>query len=164
MCIVQCVSNQYQYFVYFLNSKFQFLYEKFLWEQKFLLTIHLNIPFLSNNCADSYTYLAEFQNSPGPLKAKWTTNKPTLQSRKDDTHTYIAHQIREIVPRGGAKIINDFFFNLACQKGPCHLRKIFKARMYIYLCFKAKYLSLFYVYGLRNQRETSSGVKLSSFV
>ena len=105
----------------------------FIWELRFCLTIHPKIELLSNNCADSYTYLAEFQDSPGPLKAKWTT-KPTLQSRKDDTHThtYIAHQIREIVPRGGAKIINDFFFNLACQKGPCHLRIIFKARIYVF--------------------------------
>ena len=128
------------------------------------MTIHPKIELLSNNCADSYTYLAEFQDSPGPLKAKWTT-KPTLQSRKDDTHThthtYIAHQIREIVPRGGAKIINDFFFNLACQKGPCHLRIIFKARIYV---FQGQISISFFMYGLRNQKETSSGVKICSFV
>ena len=133
----------------------------FIWELRFCLTIHPKIELLSNNCADSYTYLAEFQDSPGPLKAKWTT-KPTLQSRKDDTHThtYIAHQIREIVPRGGAKIINDFFFNLACQKGPCHLRIIFKARIYV---FQGQISISFFMYGLRNQKETSSGVKICSF-
>ena len=77
------------------------------------------------------------------------------------THTYIAHQIREIVPRGGAKIINDFFFNLACQKGPCHLRIIFKARIYV---FQGQISISFFMYGLRNQKETSSGVKICSFV
>lgn len=133
--------------IYFLcifsTVNFSFYMKSFCENKSFVLTIHLKIQFLSNNCADSYTYLAEFQNSPGPLKAKWTTNKPTLQSRKDDTHTYIAHQIREIVPRGGAKIINDFFFNLACQKGPCHLRKIFKAR--IYICVSRSNIYLFFM-------------------
>ena len=57
---------------------------------------------------------------------------PAKAEKMTHTHTYIAHQIREIVPRGGAKIINDFFFNLACQKGPCHLRIIFKARIYVF--------------------------------
>ena len=57
---------------------------------------------------------------------------PAKAEKMTHTHTYIAHQIREIVARGGAKIINDFFFNLACQKGPCHLRIIFKARIYVF--------------------------------
>ena len=84
---------------------------------------------------------------------------PAKAEKMTHTHTYIAHQIREIVPRGGAKIINDFFFNLACQKGPCHLRIIFKARIYV---FQGRISISFFMYGLRNQKETSSGVKLDN--